>query len=571
MTTRNAHFHNVNESRGYPLDDTASTLSDLGERLPSGIITDLRLRWPALAGLYPFVSAVAVTSGAVSVTIQAADDLEDDSSFVPLAAFSLALAELEEGRQYRLESQYPQTLGFITFGSGVQVPYRGRFSSPTQTLLSPRAARAHRGLPVDSLGKLYNATALSGVVRLLGNSPIEVVKESRDILGIERDVIVVRLVDEPIAAAAGQPETNVFQQFAGPCGRRPESRTCGTPEPIEFINAVAPDCEGTLCLDFRGVVVPGQNLDDCGVVLDLPFGLSRACNAPFLPDHQGLLPSEQSGLGPLEPPDPEPEPEPEPGPPDSISESIIVLGELPYCDPFDGFSAADFVVKNGQWVFVQDDSPEEICGTRTEYPVVKYGCDVSISDEILPSSCSSVDSTGAPPDDIDSSYSAEGPSSAAQRNVTVWQGFDVTTLFRRVTTDVKLLAGPPGARRNGGLVINYREPTVTSSVYYVAELDHDTQTFRINRWNGTNFQVAVSVAVPGLLLDAWYRLIVETRPGFEDRVYLTARLLGIDDPSVNVTLGPLTTSNYLPDDGYFGFGTNRAQARFSFFRLEESP
>ena len=61
MAIRNNHWYNLNEQRDYPVDDTASALSDDGSRLPSSLIADLRLRWPSALGRYAFISAAAVT------------------------------------------------------------------------------------------------------------------------------------------------------------------------------------------------------------------------------------------------------------------------------------------------------------------------------------------------------------------------------------------------------------------------------------------------------------------------------------------------------------------------------
>ncbi len=574
---RNAHFYNLNEGRTYPLDDRASALSDAGVRLPSNIITDLRLRWPKLAGEIPFISAVTVTPGAVSVTIQAADVMDNsDEGFTPIAVITVPIQELEEGRVYPLLSQYEQTFGYITFGSGIQKDYVGRFSTPNQSLIASRAAKFHNGLPVKSMGKLYNSTAMTGVVQLLGDSPIEVVKESREIGGIERDVIVVRLVNDPTSSTAGSTEQSVFQQFSGPCDGRSESDTCGDPKPIEFINAIGPDCDGLICINFKGISVVGRNLDDCGIVVDLPFSLTDdACVAPYLPDATGKLPSEVDPVSyaiaaPFEPSLP---------PDESISDSLIVMGELPYCDSFDFFTAESFVVKTGQWVFAEDDSPEEICTPdipQWDVTTVEYACNESQSlsegvFEIDYLTCNSQSSEALPSILEDSSYASEGIFSASQRNVTVWQGFDVTTFHRVVTTDVKLMPGPSGAKHNAGLVINYR-PHVTASntyVYYIAELDYDSQSFRIRRWNGTAFQNAVLASVPGIMLESWYRIVVEIEPGTGEKVYITARLIGIDDPTVSVVIGPLLTNNYNPEDGYFGFGTDRSLSRFSYFHIAE--
>ena len=553
---RNQHWYNLNETRDYPLDDKASAISDHGARLPANIVTDLRVRYPDHLGAYPFISVVAVTPGAVTVAVQVATTMDNvDSSFTPIAVFTVAIQDLEEGRQYAMEAQYPGVFGYIVIGSGAQKNFTGSFSTPDQTLIAPRAARPHHGLPIPSIGKLTNSSALTGVVQLLGEAPIEIVKESREIDGVEQDVIVIRLLEDAAVPETGQTAISVFSQFAGPCGKRPESQSCGPPQPIEFINAVSPDCTGTICLKIKGTVAVGKNLDDCSIIFDSPVGLVDTCVPPFLPDHHGILPSEATPLN-IIPPDPIEPPLP---PDESISDSVIVVGELPHCVNFDDYTSDLFAVKEGSWLFADDDSPEEICPTPAPPPVPPDES-ISLSDSYFPP-------------EPGGSYATEGVFSASSRNVTVWQGFDVTTLFRRVTTDIKITAGPPGASHNGGIVINYRPHASAPGlfVYYLAQIDYDFQQVQIMRWNGSLYVPAVSVPVPGIMLDSWYRMIVSIVPPANNSsaIGITVKVEGIDDPSVSVTVGPLLVNNYRPADGYFGFAAVRSHTRFSFFYLEE--
>lgn len=557
MPIRNQAWYNSNESRDYPLDDKASCVSDAGARLLQNIITDLRLRYPSSLGRFPFVSAVSVTPMAVTVTIQAATTVDNsDRSCVPIAVITVQRDSLLEGRQFALQAQYPGVFGYIAFGSGCQARYSGRFSSPLQTLISPRACRTYRELPITGISKLFNSTPLTGLVQLLGNAPLEVVKESREIEGIEQDVIVIRLVDDPTSSkAAGQSEASVFSQFSGPCANRPDSSTCPDPQPIEFINSVPPDCDGVIELEFKGCAVVGKNIDDCGIVIDCSIGLTESCAPPFLPDDTGKLPTEYTPV--VIPPPIPPEP-PIPPPTDSISSPSLVAGELPYTDCFRFQTATDFVIVSGQFVFVEDHSPERICAVD-DPPEPGRSHDYSVSDSQAMF-------------DTRFSVATEGVLSVSQRNVALWHGFDVTTLWRKVTTDLKLMFGPDGARRGGGIVINYRPHATIPGrvVYYIAEINYDTQELRIQRFNGTTFSPVVAITVPGLQMESWYRLIVETIPGSgPTQVSITARLLGITDPSISATLGPLLVDNYLPAEGHYGFGTNRAQTRFSFFRVEE--
>ena len=80
MAIRNNHWYNLNEQHYYPLDDTASAISDAGELLPSALIADLRLRWPITYGRYAFISAAAVTPYLVTVLIETTDDLNNNPS-----------------------------------------------------------------------------------------------------------------------------------------------------------------------------------------------------------------------------------------------------------------------------------------------------------------------------------------------------------------------------------------------------------------------------------------------------------------------------------------------------------
>ena len=112
MAIRNQNWYNLNESRDYPLADTASAISDDNDRLPQNIIADMRVRWPDWAGKYAFIGSVAVTEGAVTVTVLVSTDLTNTTSgYVPIGVASVALSSLEEGRQYTLESMYPGTFG----------------------------------------------------------------------------------------------------------------------------------------------------------------------------------------------------------------------------------------------------------------------------------------------------------------------------------------------------------------------------------------------------------------------------------------------------------------------------
>ena len=77
MAIRNNDWYNLNEQRDYPVDDKASTLDDSGNRLPSALITDMRLRWPESLGQYAYVSAASVTPSIVTVMIEVSQTLDN--------------------------------------------------------------------------------------------------------------------------------------------------------------------------------------------------------------------------------------------------------------------------------------------------------------------------------------------------------------------------------------------------------------------------------------------------------------------------------------------------------------
>lgn len=545
---RNSHFYARNESCAYPLDDLATAVDNAGLRLPNAIITDLNLRWPSSYGRYAFVSSVTVTPQLVSLTLQVATSL-DAESFSPLAVVAV-MQPLTQGRQYALDSQIPGCGGWIVFGHGVEEPYRGRFSTVRQGLLAARIAKPYRELPIGGLRSYDAGTSLHGLVRLRAAPPLEIVKESREIGGVVRDCAVIRLVDDAGADgviqvdAAGNPvtanDTSIFKQFAGPCGGRPESRSCGDPQPIEFLDVVGPDCDGILTVEFRGCAEVYQIQDVCGIAVDCGLGLSSACLPPHIPDEDGRLPDEYEPVDITIPPvDPDPTPD--------LSETIIASGALPYADCFKDGMAQLFVVKSGLW-----NLPPDLTNLWLPCPVGDYA-----------ESVSGLSDSGG----VGYAYASN---TAAGRSVAVWDGFDYSTLGRRFTTSVKLTAGPSGAAHNAGAVINYRPHATIDGrfVYHYVEIDYDAQQIRLSRFNGTAMQTAAPVDVTGILLEKWYEISVDVEPLSGNTVNITARIISLEDLSVDVTIGPVGFNNFYPSTGLFGFGTNRAISRFGYFELE---
>ena len=542
MAIRNQEWYNLNETRDYPVSDSASALSDDDIRLPQGIIADIKIRWPEWAGKYAFLGSVAVTSGAVSVTVLASQDLTNTgAAYVPILALSVPLAELESYRQYAFESQYPGAFGYIAFGEGLLNNYTGRFGSPAQSLLASRAARPHGGLPVTGLSKLYDQAPLTGLVNLSAQSPLSITKGTRNISGALRDAIIFSLVEETDDIDNDDFES-VFETFAGDCGKRPESENCGDPQPISRINEVAPCCDGSITLDFRGCAVVGKNLDDGSIVLECTLGINDTCEPPFIPDLDGFLPSEKEPV--IEPVPPAPEPTPVPT--ESLSEVPVISIELPYCEDFNDQIAAYFSTVLGQFSFAADSSPENPC------------VDASISE--------SESEAG------EYSYTTDNGGGRYSRSLALWTP-DAQTYFREYQTDLKIITNGGSTGRNGGIAFNYHvSPTSGARQFWIAELDLSStpSRFRLVYFNGLTFTELVWQDIYGLVEGDWYRIRVKIIPQVTS-VDVTCYLDGVTDDSISVTLGPysISSNDYAPDSALAGIHSNQSATYFSHWRVEE--
>ena len=540
---RNREFYNINETNSYPIDENATSLDNDGKRIPSNVIVDLNIRYPKIYGNFPFVSAITVSPNIVTVVIQVATTIDGPFTLTALASITVR-KPVTESRQYPLMALIPGVAGWIVFGSGVQDNslMTRRMSTPGQGLLTAKIARAYKPLPVEGVTRLYNATELTGVVALRASPPLQIVSGERTIDHITRDVIVFRLSDnagdrnfaqsdQEIELTAGSSVPSVFQDFAGPCGNRPESRSCGDPQPIEFINSVAPDCDGVITIDIRGCALVAHIEDPCAFVIECDRSLSSLCPDAAIPDSTGRLPTEYDPLS-LSPPTPEPEPDSDPNADTSTTNEL-----LPFTECFDASFPTDFTVIAGDFDTMVADSAGDYYCEETSIPI----------------------------------FSLESEN-ASMWNLIVWQGFDAGNLNRRTVTDLRLTVGPAGAKRNGGIVLNYKpHPTIVGLfVFYVIEIDYDTVSLRVKRFNGTEFNTVFTTFVPGITLNKWFRLITDVVAGVNPgETEISVQLRSIDDATVNTNIGPLTVTNYAPSIGYNGLYADRAITQFSFFFYDE--
>jgi hypothetical protein len=579
VSIRNNHWYNLNSLRNYPLDDTASCLSNSGERLPPALIEDLRIRWPGSYGKYAFLSAASVTPGLVTVLIEVSHTLDNNpNSSTLIAGITLPLRELVTGRTYALQTFEKGVGGFICFGAGAEGPaYKGLFSSPQQSLITPRAARYSRPAPIPGFRLLNSDNLVKDIVSLTAETPLTISKETRVIAGVEYDnVIVFRLEELPDALDADY-LASVFNEFSGPCSPRVDSRSCGDPQPLETVNGITPDCDGVLTINFEGCATVGRNVEDCGVVVDCQYGLADTCEAAYLPAlSDGRLPSE---VPPVIVPPPVP-PEPPVEPPVSISESAQTVLNLPYCDLFDSSSGVPdgfSLIGSSSFGYIGDESPSEsFCCLGTDPSNFDcFGESVSLSQ-----SCSdSIARTGCrteweyiPPPALVSSYGVITEKGFSQRNTAIFVN-DVQSLYRQYTVDLKIVQSTVGAKRNGGVLINYRiNPDTGLPNYYVAFLDVDAKVFGIYFFNGISLVQLSSTVIGDVRAGDWYRISFKSVPNETNwvQVIFTAVLAGITDPTISATLETnVSTSNWVEDAGNAGLYVDRSNTYYSFWRIDE--
>ncbi len=550
MAVRNQNWYDLNESRSYPIDETAILVDDDGYSLPTHIICDLQLRFPSTAGNCAYISGLTVTPTLVSLTIVGSSSREAPDSLVPLAAVTL-LKPVTRFRTYSLQPLYPGVSGWIVIGGGQHDEYTGRFSSPAQSRLLDRIARPYESPPIPDIAKV-GSSPLTGYVHLRSGSDLSIRREYRVIPGFPppedeqvwieeegdygREVIVIGLKD--VTERGGR---NVLDIYRGKCGARPESQTCEEHTPIEFIGNVAPDCCGAITIQFRGCAniapiefasvgpsgtISGEEIVT-GVIVDCDLPLEDACSKSDIPDAEGRLPYEYDDLCESISVSEVTVPIPDEEPSFSIDDeeaSASAIPELPFEDDFSS-ADANWVVRSG-------------IVNRKQLPDTSW---------VL---------------------HAEGE----VRNSIVYEE-EWGALYRRVEAIVEI-DSEGFLRKNAQLILNHK---VSEDVhrYWAITLDQsghltEEKSLGILFFNGTNWSTMFRTAVDQLTLDSKYRLEAEIYPKINNDVWVIVKLEGIDQPEIDVEIGPLTLYAFLPETGYFGFGSHRASAYCHEFKLENT-
>lgn len=558
--TRNHYFQNLSETRAYPFEASAQLVDDAGVKIPYDLIAGLNVSVPASAGKYIYVGAMSRTPALLTVILLATNDLD----VVGVPVMSISQIDSTKHYNYSFDSIYPGSGGWISFGDASLDRYTGRFSSARQSLLSPKVAKAYAITPVTNAA-VFGSTALTGVIRLAGGNDFEIVSECRSIPAwpvlpsdsnycednggaiVGRKVAVFRLVDKSIDQA-----TDVLKEYASSCETRPESLNCGAPEPIQFIGSVAPDCNGNVTIEFRGCseIVPLGELitiendietarvPACGVLINCNLGLAASCtNRDRLPSEDGTLPNEYVDLCTDQPPPPDPPDTPIPPTfsfdPAAAQANVDIT--LPRQDPLD--TLGDFTIRRGAFDIVNSFYYADIVEVHEE----------AITSLDVSTRCVAT-YTSAPP---------------APNN-----------FYRRAKCRLQLMDSGAASLHNAAVIANYKDLGSGLYSFYAAEIDWDGyyrgyKLFRISHFSGTQLTGLFHVAVPELELGHAYDVTLEVYPeGDEEDAWLVAKLEGVTNPAINITIGPLAISGYGPAAGLFGLSTNRAKSEFFHLWVE---
>ena len=597
---RNQNWYDLNESRLWPFDDQARLIDDDGLRLPHDMLADLYIRYPKSLGERLFLSTFTAGPGIVTMTL-----LGSSSTLSPVAAISLP-RPVDIGRMYEVEPMAAGVGGWIVFGAGVkgQESISFRFSDPLQTTLLAQTARGYIALPSLGLGKLYGSESLTGVVRIRGGTDVITVVEEREIGGVIRDVIVVKLaekldIEEP---------RNLRELYAGDCGRRPESGNCGGPDPVEGINTVTPDCCGNIFVELRGCGEIKSIAGECGVIVDCGFGLGEACITPDrLPDSEGRLPNEYDNLCTDYDESPATPGTSEEAAGDFEPTTRSSLPGYPYFENFDDLNSNDLTVFLGNFVLTRAGNGSGLISSVTNsggsalfafvLPVpyslplnfeAKFnsGSAYNVSQTVVNVISSAAVVTGA-------AYVSDGAGglwrelSAAgegrggnafeaqedRRNIVLWNeglpaaaGWDC--LFKRVETVLSVQPGAIAGKNNGGLVFNY----VDSSNYWLAEVDMDLEkSLRVVQLDAGQWKIRGAIRLAGLAQSHRYELAVSIFPldGSGTAGICDIVLRGLDD-NVNAALLEVVLPGLMPGSGLFGFHSDRSLTWFEYLYVDNN-
>lgn len=534
MPIINHNWLNSHASRKYPLDDAATGIDDTGLSLSDDIILDLHITWPATYGDFAFIGGVTITDNLVSVIIMAATAVDSVAEFTPLGAVTIRKPAASDMQQ-PIAAMVPGVGGFVLFGD-IAERVSLRFSTVAQSRLTSKTARPYAAMPVQSVGRYSRRDTLSGIVKLVAGTGLQISAETVLLDGSPVTAIMLQLQENTTNTA--------FQQYIGTCGGRPESNSCDAPG-IQSIGGVSPDCDGNLNIVFRQLVVgnmPECTSLDAGFVIDQGLGLAAVC-APRTRIGRFV------GV-------------------DQCAESSSVAAVSSASAPGSGSSGSSIAEDSASSIFIVcPDMPFTECfadGMHEDWrTLVGTAAITSRANPYTTLEC--CDETGTICD-------AGGLllSKLTTKNLVIWDSCAYTTTTDKIiTTAVQLIRATMTSPANGGILLNAANPV--SSVYWIAGLDAADNTAKLWRYNGTSLITEYSTAITAELLqyDAWYTLVVAVTDlgGGLTAISLTVNKNDGLTPLASFTV---STSRYGSPTGKLGVATNKAAAVFDYWSVAEN-
>lgn len=281
-----AGWYGLNAARAYPLDEKSSGLDDNGVFLAENILVDAKIRFLGSSSERAHVSELVI-GDYVSLIISVDE--------TPIASILKARNEITAYEPVEITSIDKEASGWVVFGElRPKNDVKMTFSTPEQSFLSHVAV-------IPQLGSKYSRRFGVYGLRIDGEYPrylsagndVRVERRSVNIDG--KDVIAITVGLSTSLSGANAIDLNltagnILTTYAGDCGRRPESRTCVDPQPIETINGVTADCCGRIFIELRGCGSIHKIRDYCGLAIACDFTVDQACPpSPEMPDDQGRI------------------------------------------------------------------------------------------------------------------------------------------------------------------------------------------------------------------------------------------------------------------------------------------
>lgn len=543
MPVRNQNWYNLQSTRRYPLDDKSTGVDDSGAFIRDDIVVDCHIKFPETLGKYAYIQGLSVTENLITVVFGAAENL-NSTTITTIAAVSVT-KPTAANVNHTIEPLQPGVSGWIAFGPGIETNFSGRYSTPLQTYIGLRNARAYRPLPIPTIGKVNLGTSLSGLVLFTGTPPVVASYVDETLIAVEDRLPKYDPENQttnhaPVRAIIFTTEAptvvfNPLTEFLGPCGQRPESGTCPK-KPIERINGIAPDCvNGNINIVATGGLTV-RPFEECGGAdITTPLGLTEACyqdpkserkrkdECPCDTNDNNNIenycwpPFDKNKIGVC----------PDPGAP---------APPVPICVSFSPCQGSLFEVITGSFSLDQTDAPPVCCpdGSLMGSGFSEHGV-----------------------------YSAE---SMGATNIALLRGSASDWAFgHQISAEVKPIGG--GVKQNAGVVVNYIRVTENGrcKTKYIAVLvDVAANELQVYRHNGTVLikENALPISTTST---HWYKISAVATPGGSS-TSITATLYNI---TTGVQTGSLVTAveDYEAVNGRFGLISIGSAAYFNKFEI----